>query len=100
MVKGVGWWKTFGTIVVLGVAFFVVGVVISCSAVLVAQRVELGGHRAGLRPLLEIAARAPFAICYISTMYLGVRRRGGVGAGPAGGYGMRPLRRPTAPLRT
>jgi len=64
MVKGVGWWKTFGTIIVLGAAFFVVSLVISL----------IGRASSTLSSILlllfEIAA-GPFAICYVSTMYLG-----------------------------
>lgn len=77
MVKGVGWWKTFGTVVVLGLAFFVVALVISL----------VGRASSTLSSLLlilfEIFA-GPFAICYIGTMYLGA---GGEAAlAPAGGY--------------
>jgi hypothetical protein len=64
MVSDNGWWWTFGTIVVLGVAFAVVGVVISL----------VGRASSPLASVLlivfEIVA-GPFAICYISTMYLG-----------------------------
>jgi Membrane domain of glycerophosphoryl diester phosphodiesterase len=64
MVKGVGWWKTFGTVIVFGAAFFVIALVISA----------IGRASSALSSLLllifEIAA-GPFAICYISTMYLG-----------------------------
>jgi len=64
MVKGVGWWKTFGTIIVLGAAFFVIGLVISL----------IGRASSTLSSLLllvfEVAA-GPFAICYVGTMYLG-----------------------------
>ena len=77
MVKGVGWWKTFGTIVVLGVAFLVVSLVISV----------IGRASSPLSSLLalifEIAA-GPFAICYVSTMYLGFA--GEAVLAPAGGY--------------
>jgi hypothetical protein len=77
MVKGVGWWKTFGTIIVLGAAFFVVLLVIS----------TLGRASSALSSILtlifEIAA-GPFAICYVSTMYLG--SAGEAVLAPAGGY--------------
>jgi hypothetical protein len=77
MVKGVGWWKTFGTIIVLSAAFFVVLLVISA----------LGRASSALSSILtlifEIAA-GPFAICYISTMYLG--SAGEAVLAPAGGY--------------
>ena len=95
MVKGVGWWKTFGTIVVLGAAFFVVTLVISLIGRASSTFSSL------LHLVFEIAA-GPFAICYVSTMYLG---SGGeavpcAGAGwrygaPAGSPGLRrrPVRR-------
>jgi len=81
MVKGVGWWKTFGTIIVLGAAFFVVLLVISL----------LGRASSAFSSILtlvfEIAA-GPFAICYISTMYLGSAGEAVLAPAPAGGYGM------------
>jgi len=77
MVKGVGWWKTFGTIIVLGVAFMVIGIVISL----------IGRASQPLSSLLLIVfevVAGPFAICYVATMYL---QAGGEAAGvPAGGY--------------
>ncbi|HEY5388775.1 MAG TPA: glycerophosphoryl diester phosphodiesterase membrane domain-containing protein [Thermoleophilia bacterium] len=77
MVKGVGWWKTFGTVIVLGAAFFVITVVISV----------IGRASSALSSILtlifEIAA-GPFAICYVSTMYLG--SAGEAVLAPASGY--------------
>jgi hypothetical protein len=77
MVKGVGWWKTFGTIIVLGAAFVVVMLVISL----------LGRASSAFSSILtlvfEIAA-GPFAICYVSTMYLGSAEQAVLA--PAGGY--------------
>jgi hypothetical protein len=77
MVKSAGWWTTFGTIVVLGVAFFVISLVISL----------FGRASSTLSSLLtlvfEIAA-GPFAICYVSTMYLA--SSGEAVIAPAGGY--------------
>ena len=79
MVKGVGWWKTFGTVIVLGAAFFVVALVISL----------FGRASSALSSVLslifEIAA-GPFAICYISTMYLGSAPE--AVPATAGGYGV------------
>ena len=78
MVKGVGWWKTFGTVVVLGAAFFVITLVISF----------IGRASSTFSSILllvfEIAA-GPFAICYISTMYLG---SSGEVVAPSAGYGV------------
>ena len=77
MVKGVGWWTTFGTVIVLGAAFFVVALVISL----------IGRASSTLSSILllvfEIAA-GPFAICYVSTMYLG--SAGEAVDAPAAGY--------------
>jgi len=79
MVKGVGWWKTFGTVIVLGAAFFVIALVISL----------IGRTSSTLSSLLlilfEIFA-GPFAICYIITMYLG--SAGEAVLAPAGGFGV------------
>ena len=81
MVKGVGWWKTFATIIVLGAAFFVIMLVISL----------IGRASSTLNWLLtlifEIAA-GPFAICYISTMYLGSGGEAVLAPAATGGYGM------------
>ena len=63
MVKRTGWWNTFLTIVVLGAAFFVVALVISLIS---RQSSTLGSV---LMLIFEILA-FPFAICYVSTMYL------------------------------
>jgi hypothetical protein len=83
MVKSTGWWKTFGTVIVLGAAFFVVALVISL----------LGRASSALSSILllifEIAA-GPFAICYISTMYLGSAGEAVLAPAAAGGYGMPP----------
>ena len=81
MVKGMGWWKTFGTIIVLAAAFFVVLLVISL----------VGRASSALSSILtlvfEIAA-GPFAICYVSTMYLGSTGEAVLAPAAAGGYGM------------
>ena len=63
MVKSVGWWKTFGTIIVLGVAFFVISLIIS----LIGRSSQ--SVSSFLMLVFEILA-FPFAICYVSTMYL------------------------------
>lgn len=84
MVKSVGWWKTFAIIIVLGVAFAVIGAIISL----------IGRASSVLSTVLMIifeVLAGPFAICYVSTMYL---KTGGETAGvaaaapPAGGFGM------------
>jgi hypothetical protein len=81
MVRNVGWWKTFAVIIVLGVAFAVIGIIIS-----LIQR-ESSSAGTVLTFIFEILA-FPFAICYVSTMYL---QAGGEAAGlPAGAYGAPP----------
>jgi len=81
MVKGVGWWKTFATVIVLGAAFFVIMLVISL----------IGRASSTLSSILvlifEIAA-GPFAICYVSTMYLGSGGEAVLTPAATGGYGM------------
>jgi Membrane domain of glycerophosphoryl diester phosphodiesterase len=79
MVKGVGWWKTFGTVIVLGGAFLVIALVISLFGRASSTLSSL------LLILFEIFA-GPFAICYISMMYLG--SAGEAVLAPAGGYGV------------
>ena len=81
MVKGVGWWKTFLTILVLFIAFAVVAAVIRL----------LGNASSSLEWLLNFAFQAvavPFFICYWSTMYLGSAGEAVLAPAPAGGYGM------------
>ncbi|MCX6363119.1 MAG: glycerophosphoryl diester phosphodiesterase membrane domain-containing protein [Actinobacteria bacterium] len=78
MVKGVGWWKTFGTIIVLGAAFFAIMLVIS----LIGR--SSSAFSSILTLIFEIAA-GPFAICYVSTMYLG--SSGEAVLAPAAAYG-------------
>ncbi len=95
MVKGVGWWKTFGTIIVLGAAFFVVLLVhLSARPGIVCLQLDpdaaLPDRRRPLRDLLrehDVPGPAGEAVA---------------GAAPAGGYGMpvrlrrRTARAPTA----
>jgi hypothetical protein len=88
MVRNVGWWKTFGVIIVLGIAFAVIGFVISL--------IQRESNAAGtvLMFIFEILA-FPFAICYVSTMYL---QAGSEQAGlPAGAYAPSPGPSPFAP---
>ncbi|MCX6374195.1 MAG: glycerophosphoryl diester phosphodiesterase membrane domain-containing protein [Actinobacteria bacterium] len=81
MVKGVGWWKTFGTIIVLGAAFFVVLLVLSLLG-------RASSAFSSILTLLFQIAAGPFAICYVSTMYLGAAGEAVPATAPAGGYGM------------
>jgi hypothetical protein len=106
MVRDVGWWKTFGMVILLIVAIWAVGLVIAIIASLLNRSSSTVGSVVG--GLLFIAFEAvvgPYAICYISVMYLG---SGGAqpavaGAGaPPPGYTMPPAppAPPTAPVTT
>jgi len=92
MVKGVGWWRTFGMVVVLYLAIIAVTVVIILIAVLVAQASEWVGILLGLLLFLVFfVVVPPYVICYVSTMYLGSG-----GAAPVAVTGAPPLP-PSAP---
>jgi hypothetical protein len=72
MVKEVGWWKTFGTLILLLVAIWVVGLVIALLAAALGRASSSAGSVIG--SLLFIAFEVvvgPYVICYVSTMYLG-----------------------------
>jgi hypothetical protein len=72
MVKSDGWWRTFGMVVVLGVAVVLAALVIVLLAVLVARSVEWAGIALGFVLFLVFAVLVPpYVICYVSTMYLG-----------------------------
>jgi len=72
MVKSVGWWRTFGMVVVLGVAVVLAAIVIVLFAVLVARGSEGAGIALGFVLFLLFAVFVPpYVICYVSTMYLG-----------------------------
>ena len=77
MVRSTGFWKTFGVIIVLGLVFVAVGIVISV----------LGRASTAVSQILLIAfeiVAGPFAICYVSTMYLEAGGETAVAATPAG----------------
>jgi len=85
MVKGVGWWRTFGMVVVLGVAVALAALVIVLIAVVVARGSEGAGIALGFILFLVFAVLVPpYVICYVSTMYLG--SAGDAVPVPAGGY--------------
>ena len=89
MVKGVGWWRTFGMVVVLG---------LRSRPPWSSHPPRRGRYRPGARSAAGVAVGLllflvfvilvpPYAICYVSVMYLGLRRRrravcsgGGTGA--------------------
>jgi len=72
MVKAVGWWKTFGTVILLEVAIWVVLFIVQ----LITTPLGSDSHSAGyaVRNIIYAIAQAvvaPYAVCYISVMYLG-----------------------------
>ena len=107
MVKDVGWWKTFGMLILLMVAIWAVALVIGLlSSPLGRASESAGGIIGGLLFIVFEVVVGPFVICYISTMYLG---SGGVAepaiAGappvrPAATPSLRRRRPPPAPVTT
>jgi hypothetical protein len=93
MVKAVGWWKTFGTVILLEVAIWVVLFIVQ----LITTPLGSDSHSAGyaVRNIIYAIAQAvvaPYAVCYISVMYLGssgatVPAIAGAPPMPAGGGG-------------
>ena len=72
MVKGVGWWRTFGMVVVLGLVIGAAMLVILLIAVGIGQAEEWAGVAVGLLLFLVFAILVPpYTICYVSVMYLG-----------------------------
>ncbi len=87
MVKRVGWWRTFGIVVVLGVAIAVAALVIFLIAIGVARGSEGAAIALGFILFLLFAVLVPpYVICYISTMYLGSAGESVVAS--VGGYGV------------
>ncbi len=91
MVKSVGWWKTFGMIILLEVAIWAVLIIAQLITSPLGSDPESAGYV--FRNILYAVVQAvvvPYAICYISVMYLG---SGGVAEpaiaappAPGGGY--------------
>jgi hypothetical protein len=72
MVKSVGWWRTFGMVLLLGVMTGLGALVIVLIAVLVGQGSDWAGILLGFVLFLLFAVFVPpYVICYVSTMYLG-----------------------------
>lgn len=70
MVKNAGWWRTFGMIILLGVAIWVVTIIIAIISGAIGNANDTAGSIVG--GLLFIVFQAvvfPYAICYIATMY-------------------------------
>jgi len=101
MVKDVGWWKTFGMLILLLVAIWAVAIIIAIiSSLLSKASSSVGGVIGGLLFIVFEVIVGPYVICYISTMYLG---SGGVmepALGGAGGYAVphAPPAPPQAPV--
>ena len=95
MVKSVGWWRTFGMLVVLGLAIVAALIVIVLVAVLIGKGSEWAGIAVGLVLFLVFAVLVPpYSICYVSVMYLGSGGAAESVAGPT--YVPAPL--PPAPM--
>jgi hypothetical protein len=100
MVKAVGWWKTFGMIVLLEIAIWAVLVIFQLITSPLGNDPESAGYV--IRNLVYAVVQAvvvPYAICYISVMYLGSAEATepavAGGAAPIGGYALPPA--PPAP---
>jgi hypothetical protein len=87
MVRGAGWWSTFGALFVLWLTFFVVSLVISYVGA--ASRSPYAS--VGLIIAFNVFAY-PFSICYVAAMYLASGRAPAVAGG--GGYGAPPTPAP------
>jgi hypothetical protein len=102
MVKDVGWWKTFGMLILLMVAIWAVALVIGLlSSALGRASESAGGIIGGLLFIVFEVVVGPYVICYVSTMYLGsggvepALAGGGAPTPPVGGYAVPPA--PPAP---
>jgi len=83
MVKAVGWWRTFGLVVLLGLVIAAAVCVIILIAYAVGQASETAGILLGAVLFLAFTILVPpYSICFVSTMYLG---SGGALAPAAGG---------------
>jgi hypothetical protein len=96
MVKSMGWWRTFGQIILLWVIIFIVDIIVSAIF-------GGGGGSTGSAKyiayqfitMIITAVWSTYTVCYISTMYLGSGGAQPAFAGaptppPAGGYAMPP----------
>ncbi len=104
MVKSVGWWRTFGQVILLWVIIFIVDVIVSAIF-------GGGGGSTGSAKyivfqfvtMIITAVWSTYAVCYISTMYLGSGGAQPAFAGappppPGAGYAVPPA--PPAPPQT
>ena len=71
MVKGAGWWWTFGMVILLGVAAVLAVALIVLVAMGVYQGSEWAGVAIGLLLFLVFAVLfPPYSICYVSVLYV------------------------------
>lgn len=71
MVKGAGWWWTFGMVILLGIAAAIFVAVIVAVSAGIYQGSETAGILIGLLLFLVFAVLfPPYAICYISVLYI------------------------------
>ncbi|NLE22974.1 MAG: hypothetical protein GX624_09375 [Actinobacteria bacterium] len=83
MVKSAGWWWTFGMVILLGIAALVLAAVIVTISASVYRGSESGGLVLGFLLFLLFAVLfPPYAICYVSVLYVA---SGGDVAPPAAG---------------
>ncbi len=86
MVKGAGWWWTFGMVILLGIAAIVAVIVIVLIAMGVYQGSEWVGVAIGLLLFLVFAVLfPPYSICYVSVLYVASGGDLAVAKAPAGG---------------
>ena len=72
MVKGAGWWWTFGMVILLGLAALAAAIVILLVAWGVYQGSDVAGIIIGLLLFLVFAVLfPPYTICYVSVLYIG-----------------------------
>ena len=91
MVKSSGWWWTFGMMLLLGLAAIIMIAIIATLAILVGKSDgTVGGILAIVLFLVFAVLFPPYAICYVSVLYVGsggdittVAAGGGMGIPPA-----------------
>ncbi len=101
MVKGAGWWWTFGMVILLGIAAIVAVIVIVLIAMGVYQGSEWVGVAIGLLLFLVFAVLfPPYSICYVSVLYIASGGDLAVAKAPVGGLPGIPPAPPAPPSPT
>jgi hypothetical protein len=86
MVKGAGWWWTFGMVILLGLAALAAVIITLLVAWGIYQGSDVAGIMIGLLLFLVFAVLfPPYAICYVSVLYIASGGDAVVPAAPAGG---------------